>query len=460
MDKLNNIDDFFRAAREQQAVHSFDAVKVQFIASSMQLAENDPIKKQHSLSLKKWIMTFTAITSIIVVLSWIYFSPTTVKKEPAHTSIAKQESTSNSSSYQQVSRHFISSSKPSQTKSESAFTPVLDVLTLENTVFDETPVFKALSENPPFEKQLAPASLFSDEEPLPKLTEKEIAFAEKTKKQLLKALNKRDKKEWAYIPAGSFRFQDTSVSVQSFFMLKTEVTNAQYLAFIYDLIIQNKKEAFYKAKPDQKQWNTHFKASMEPFVTHYFSHPAYANFPVVNVSPEGAELFCQWINEEYKKMYSKAADQINPVRLPLYAEWGMAATCGGKYSKYPWAGESVKNENGLMQANFVRTDLPPVTAEQSSDHDLTASAKSYWPNDFGIYNLAGNVAEMVVENTIQRGLVALPHGNKSFRTVGGSYEKSAEYLEIDAKDPYEGKVKACPAIGFRIVMTHLGANLK
>lgn len=460
MDKLNNIDAFFRAAREQQAVHSFDAVKAQFIASSMQLAENDPMKKHHSLSLKKWIMAFTAITSIIVALSWMNFSPTTVQKEPTRTSIAKQESIRNASPQQQASTHTVSSSKPSQMKLKTAFTPIMDVLTLENAVFDETPVFKALSENPPFEKQLIPASLFSDEEPLPKLTETEIAFAEKTKKQLLKALNKRDKKEWAYIPAGSFRFQDTIVSVQSFFMLKAEVTNAQYLAFIYDLIIQNKKETFYKAKPDQKQWNTYFKASMEPFVTHYFSHPAYANFPVVNVSPEGAELFCQWINEEYKKMYPKAADQINPVRLPLYAEWGMAATCGGKYSKYPWAGKNVVNEDGLVQANYVRTDLPPVTAEESTDHDLTAPSKSYWPNDFGIYNLAGNVAEMVVENTIQRGLVAVSQDKKTVRTVGGSYEKSAEYLEIGAKDPYEGKVKACPAIGFRIVMTHLGPNVR
>lgn len=460
MDKLNNIDAFFRAAREQQAVHSFDAVKAQFIASSMKLAENDPMKKKNSLSLKKWIMTFTAITSIIVALSWMYFTSATEQKSPTRTSNTKQESTSNSSSHQQVSTHFISPSKPSQTKVKTPFTPILDVITLEDAILDETPVFNTLFEATPVNKQFVLAPIFSDEEPLPKLTEKEIAFAEKTKKQLLKALNKRDKKEWAYIPAGSFPFKGATISCQAIFIYKTEISNAQYLAFIYDLILQGRKADYLLAKPNQKLWPTFFKAdSFEPWQSNYFHHPAYQSHPVVNITVEGAELFCDWLNTEYKKAYPKPEDAINNVRLPQEAEWTMAASCIGKYEKYPWSGQHTRNTEGLYFSNYRNTDQQQKwDTAYAGTYSITAPVKSYFPNDFGIYNLAGNVAEWVILSSNQKGMQKAVSPIQ-YRTIGGSFNNTETFLEINASDPFEGE-SAAPAIGFRIVMTHLGPNVR
>ncbi len=448
MDKMKNIDDLFRSAREQESVYSFDAVKSSFIAASSNQTGHVP---KNNVSLKKWIMTFTAITTLFVACIWI-FSGKNEKQENKrqHEAISQQkEQQPHSPNVQPAERpeatgHGMKFNKKDQVPAD--FTALSEPIPDQHATYASDAL-----ENIQNNTFVDPDPRLVAEDPWPKLTEKEIEFAEKTKKQLLKAMNKRDKKEWAFVPAGAFKMGDSMVSVQSFSMLKYEVTNAQYLAFIYDLILQNNKEAFYKAKPDQNLWNTYFKGSMEPYVSYYFSHPAYADYPVVNVSPEGAALFCQWINEEYQKMYPKTANLMTPVRLPLYAEWMMAASCGGQYTKYPWPGETLKNEDGLVQANFVRTDLPTVSAAESSNYFITAPVKSYWPNEFGIYNLAGNVAEMVHEKPIAIGSVGLD----VMRTVGGSFEKAAAFLELHAADPYAGKIKACPAIGFRIVMTNL-----
>ncbi len=459
MDNSNKLDDFFRSAREQKPELSFDKVKAQFIISSMNLAVNSPSKQKNLPSLKKWIMTFTAISSIIVAIIWI--SPYTASKQKTSKPIVahkKNRNSSQSANYQEVMREktnvFHNNINRSKTTSFQ-----LNELTLENTFVNHpTTISSEIIEHSFTNNKNNYKPSLNDVVPMPILTEEEIAFAVKTKKQLLKAIYKHDKKEWAYIPTNSIRMQDSVFTVQSFFMLKTEVTNAQYLAFIYDLIIQNKKEAFYSAKPDQKQWTNYFNSGMGSYEVLYFSNPVFANYPVVNVSQEGAELFCNWITEEYKKMYSKSADEINPIRLPMYAEWVMAVSSSGKYTKYPWVGDSVKNTNGMMQANFARTDLPAVA--ESSNLDLTSPVKSYWPNDYGIYNLVGNVAEMVVESSPKNSLISVNQKNRPVRTVGGSFEKSAEFLEINAKDPYKGKITACPAIGFRIVMTYLSPNIR
>ncbi|MBY0348164.1 MAG: SUMF1/EgtB/PvdO family nonheme iron enzyme [Hydrotalea flava] len=143
--------------------------------------------------------------------------------------------------------------------------------------------------------------------------------------------------------------------------------------------------------PDTLVWMRDFSYSYnEPMTKRYFAHPAFGNYPVVGVNWKQAVAFCHWRTHiqnaalERKKMAVES-----DYRLPSEAEWEYAARGGRTNSMYPWGNYYIRNKKGCLLANFK-----PGRGNYAEDGGFyTVRVDAYWPNDYGLYNMAGNVAE-------------------------------------------------------------------
>jgi len=255
------------------------------------------------------------------------------------------------------------------------------------------------------------------------------------------------------------------VTVSSFYMDETEISNFNWLEYLYwttRVYSADYPEVYKKALPDTLVWRSKLGYN-EPYVDYYLRHPAYRDYPVVGVNWLQCNDFCNWrtdrvneyiliregvlehnvnqINEDnfnteayFKGQYEsgKAIDglpDLNPnrefrnvkmedgillpkYRLPTEAEWEYAAyalignTIGERIREekmWPWSGHAVRNPEeryiGMMMANYKRGrgDNMGIAGRLNDNADVTAPVYSYWPNDFGLYNMAGNVSEWVMD---------------------------------------------------------------
>jgi sulfatase modifying factor 1 len=257
------------------------------------------------------------------------------------------------------------------------------------------------------------------------------------------------------------------VTVGSFYMDETEVSNLDYREYLYwigRVFGESYPEVYQNALPDTLVWREEL-AYNEPLVETYFRHPGYDNYPVVGVSWIQATEFCKWRTDRVNEMLliergilnpnteQKDEDNFNteaylvgqyqgdvrknlkdlrtggerPVRfedgillpdyrLPTEAEWEYAALAlqGNLASEkdeiitdrriYPWDGATVRYQKrdryqGQMLANFKRGsgDYMGVAGNLNDNAPFPAQVRSFMPNDFGLYNMAGNVNEWVAD---------------------------------------------------------------
>ena len=146
-----------------------------------------------------------------------------------------------------------------------------------------------------------------------------------------------------------------------------------------------------KVYPDTLVWVRDFTYSYnEPMSVRYFAHPAFANYPVVGVNWKQASAFCNW-RSRYLNSYleSRGFATESSFRLPTEAEWEYAARGGRSQAMFPWGNYYLRNRKGCIMANFK-----PGRGNYPEDGGFyTVRADAYWPNDFGLYNMSGNVAE-------------------------------------------------------------------
>ncbi|MDI9357380.1 MAG: SUMF1/EgtB/PvdO family nonheme iron enzyme [Phycisphaerales bacterium] len=146
-----------------------------------------------------------------------------------------------------------------------------------------------------------------------------------------------------------------------------------------------------KVYPDTLCWMRDYTYSYnEPIAKRYFSHPSYGNYPVVGVTWKQASAFCYW-RSNYLEKYLRKINYANETeyRLPTETEWEYAARGGRDQSMYPWGGPYLRNKKGCLLANFK-----PGLGNYAEDGGLyTVRADAYWPNDYGLYNMAGNVSQ-------------------------------------------------------------------
>ncbi|MBI9057829.1 MAG: SUMF1/EgtB/PvdO family nonheme iron enzyme [Labilibaculum sp.] len=227
------------------------------------------------------------------------------------------------------------------------------------------------------------------------------------------------------------------------------------------------KEALH-IYPDTLCWIQDFTYSYnEPWTKQYFWHPGYDDYPVVGVSWKQATAFSIWRTRFHNSALKSEGDYpVQEYRLPTESEWEYAARGGIALNMYPWGGPYTRNDQGCFLANFK-----PLRGNYVDDGGLvTLPVGSYEPNEFGLYDMAGNVAEWTSgaydesaysfthdmnPNYEYNALPSDPPALKRKVTRGGSWKDIGYYLQC-ATRTYEYQDTAKSYIGFRCVRTHLG----
>jgi len=221
--------------------------------------------------------------------------------------------------------------------------------------------------------------------------------------------------------------------------------------------------------PDTLVWVRDFTFSFnEPMTNMYFSSPSYDNYPVVGVSWKQANAFCIWRTNYLNQTLSGSGQGIvQDYRLPIEAEWEYAARGGLDHSMYPWGGVYLRNKLGCFIANFK-----PLRGNYTDDGSMYPARVGFYgvPNEYGLYDMAGNVAEWTITAYDPSAYVFSHDMNPYYnynatpedpavmkRKVirGGSWKDVAYFLQVSTR-AYEYQDSTKSFIGFRCVRSYLG----
>ena len=219
--------------------------------------------------------------------------------------------------------------------------------------------------------------------------------------------------------------------------------------------------------PDTLVWVRDFTYGFNEPLADYFWHPAYDNYPVVGVTWSQAKAFNAWRTQLMNNWRnSNGQSDVQRFRLPTEAEWEYAARGGLELSPFPWGGPYMRNAQGCPLANFK-----PMRGDYVEDGGAyTVDISSYSPNDYGLYNMAGNVAEWTstaYDETVYEfshelspeysyhAKVTDPPALHRKVTRGGSWKDIGYYCQTGTRS-FEYRDTSKAYIGFRSVMSYMG----
>ncbi len=219
--------------------------------------------------------------------------------------------------------------------------------------------------------------------------------------------------------------------------------------------------------PDETVWVNDFNnAYNEPYIRLYFNHPGYNDYPVVGVSWEQATAFCAWRTNFLMMSSNVRGRTVESFRLPTEAEWEYAARSGKNENKYPWSQSGVTGDKGCFLGNFK----PDRGNYVKDGHLISSKVASFSPNEFGLYDMAGNVAEWTSTAFLESGPEIMSDMNPEYRYIaakedpyamkrkvvrGGSWKDVAHFVRSDIRS-FEFQNEQRSFIGFRCVRTQVG----
>jgi formylglycine-generating enzyme required for sulfatase activity len=224
--------------------------------------------------------------------------------------------------------------------------------------------------------------------------------------------------------------------------------------------------------PDTLCWVRDFTyANKSAMTQNYFWNTAYDNYPVVGVTWSQAKAFSVWRTQIFHSWLQANGDLfVNDFRLPTESEWERGARGDLDNMQYPWGGPYIRNSSGCFLANFK-----PMRGRYFEDGGFyTVKVYSYNPNGFGLYCMAGNVAEWC-STAYDESTYEFAHDMaqdfeydakdgeapvKKRKVLRGGSWKDIGYYLMNATRTYEYQDTAKSYIGFRNTMTHLGRGGK
>lgn len=220
--------------------------------------------------------------------------------------------------------------------------------------------------------------------------------------------------------------------------------------------------------PDTLCWVHDYTYTMnDDYTRNYFCSPAYDNYPVVGISWLQAKAFCIWRSHYLNEYLESINYQImNDYRLPTESEWEFAARGGMAGESYPWGGPYVRNPNGCFLANYE-----PLRGAYDDDGGVrTLIVGHYAPNDYGLYDMAGNVAEWCLDSWNESTYIVAnalsPYYNYNAKeddplamkrkvVRGGSWKDQKYFIQVQTRT-YEFQDTSKCYIGFRCIQPYMG----
>jgi hypothetical protein len=313
--------------------------------------------------------------------------------------------------------------------------------------------------------EITEKSIQNTEPELPFVTEPDKLRYKKIKNLMLQKLYDRDKTLYTHIEADQMSYCNKTFTTSAFNMRIMGITNLEYKTFLADLLVQNRKQDYEAAKVFSEKWITN---GYNELVKDYFRDEKYNDFPVVNITIEGAKLFCKWQEEEIKVYMKQNKLKFKPlrVRLPFDYEWLYAARAG--YVKIAFeenyntifdlseglVDESFVNRTKKITKQVKRKDslysLISINHYGWSEKDLielfNKGLKYYnpFPGDtihserMRIYGKTAHVSEIIEEKR-----------SAQIWLIGASWKDKTDYLKLQNEFKTAG---ASPFVGFRPVV--------